>query len=440
MTDVIRARYMIETPIAVDQAALAIAGEQSTGTFMRLAAESDALRARGGAQVTSVQVIDEVDAPSLPGARVSKTGRYTRANIEISWPYANVGPDLSTLMATVSGNLSELSELSGIKLLDIDLPAPFLEAFPGPRFGIRGMRERFKLDKVPAIGTIVKPSIGMLPEEAAEIVGQFAQGTLDFIKDDELNANPLYAPLEARIPAIMKVLDRHADQTGRRVMYAFNISGDFDHMRRGAEMVMRAGGDCIMLSLNWVGTPAVLAMRREFPLVIHGHRNGWGLFSRSPMLGIDFRVYQKIHRLAGVDHIHVNGLRNKFSEPDDSVIASAQACLTPLQADDPLVMPVFSSAQTVLQVHDTYAAIGSTDLIYACGGGIVGHPDGIAAGCRALRQAWEAAVGGVSLDDAASESQVLRRAIETFAPHLNWSRTGPDRSKAHGPEQERRQR
>jgi ribulose-bisphosphate carboxylase large chain len=146
MPDLIRARYLIETPIAVDQAAGAIAGEQSTGTFMRLAAESDALRARGGAQVSSVQVIDEVDAPSLPGARVSKTGRYTRANIEISWPYANVGPDLSTLMATVSGNLSELSELSGIKLLDIYFPAPFLAAFPGPRFGVRGMRERIQLD------------------------------------------------------------------------------------------------------------------------------------------------------------------------------------------------------------------------------------------------------------------------------------------------------
>jgi len=38
---------------------------------------------------------------------------------------------------------------------------------------------------------------------------------------------------------------------------------------------------------------------------------------------------KKIWRLAGVDHLHVNGLANKFSEADDSVIASARACLTP---------------------------------------------------------------------------------------------------------------
>jgi ribulose-bisphosphate carboxylase large chain len=429
MVDEIRARYLIETPLTADAAAAAIAGEQSTGTFMKLASESDEVTRRAGARVAAITPIGEAVAPSLPGARKSPSSRYVQAEIEIVWPYANIGPDLTTLMATISGNLSELSELSGIKLLDIDLPRAFIDAFPGPRFGVSGSRERFRLDGLPAIGTIVKPSIGMLPEETAEVVAQFAAGTIDFIKDDELNANPLYAPLEARIDAVMRVLDRHADRAGKRVMYAFNISGDLDAMRRGAEAVLRAGGDCAMVSLNWVGTPAILALRREFPLFIHGHRNGWGLFSRAPMLGIDYRVYQTIHRLAGVDHIHVNGLRNKFSEPDESVIASARACLTPLKADDPLIMPVFSSAQTVLQVHDTYAALGSTDLIYACGGGIVGHPDGIAEGAQALRTAWEAAKAGVPLEQAAREDRALRRAVETFAPHLH---AAANRSQAAG--------
>lgn len=418
MSDEISARYLIETPLTAEAAAAAIAGEQSTGTFMKLSAESQALTARAGARVASVTLLDDVGAPSLPGARKAPGGRYSRAEIEIVWPYDNIGPDLTALMATISGNLSELSELSGVKLLDVDLPPAFVNALPGPRHGVVGSRERFGLDRVPAIGTIVKPSVGLSPEATAEAVAEFAAGGIDFIKDDELCVDPPYAPREARIEAVMDVLRRHADRTGKQVMYAFNISGDFDQMRRGAEQVMKAGGDCAMLSLNWVGTPAVLALRREFPLFIHGHRNGWGLFSRAPMLGIDYRVYQKLFRLAGVDHLHVNGLRNKFSEPDASVIASARACLTPMKADDPLVMPVFSSSQTVLQAHDTYAAIKTTDLIYACGGGIVGHPDGIAEGCRALRSAWEAAAAGVPLMDAAREDRALRKAIETFAPHL----------------------
>ncbi len=422
MSDEICARYLIETPLSVEAAAAAIAGEQSTGTFLKLATESDAVTRRAGARVASVKILDQVATPSLPGARPAPSGRYSRAEIEIVWPYGNIGADLVALMATISGNLSELSELSGIKLLDVQLPASFIEAMPGPRFGVAGSRERFALDRVPAIGTIVKPSIGLLPEETAQVVAEYAAGSIDFIKDDELSSDPAFAPRQARINAVMDVLNRHADKTGKRVMYAFNISGDIDQMRRAAEQVLTAGGDCAMLSLNWVGTPAVLALRREFPLFIHGHRNGWGMLSRSPMLGLDFRVFQKIFRLAGVDHIHVNGLRNKFSEADSSVIASARACLAPLKAQDPLVMPVFSSAQTVLQVHDTYAAIQSTDLIYACGGGIAGHPDGIAAGCRALRTAWEAAEAGVPLADAARHDRALRRAVETFSPHLAASK------------------
>ena len=418
MSDEIRAHYLIETPLPVEQAAAAIAGEQSTGTFMKLASESDALTARAGARVARIERIAEVPTPSLPGARTGARARYTQARIEIVWPYANVGPDLSTLMATVCGNLSELSELSGIRLLDVELPRAFVDAFPGPRFGVEGTRARFGLADVPAIGTIVKPSIGLLPEETARTVAEFAEGGIDFIKDDELSANPLFAPLEARIAAVMGAIDRHADRTGKRPMFAFNISGDLDRMRRGAEAIVKAGGDCAMLSLNWVGTPAVLALRREFPLFIHGHRNGWGLFSRAPMLGLDYRVYQLVHRLAGVDHIHVNGLRNKFSESDASVLDSARACLAPLFPGDRRVMPVFSSAQTVLQVHDTYAALGSADLIYACGGGIVGHPDGIAAGTRSLRAAWEAAAAGIPLATAAREDPALRRAVETFTQHI----------------------
>ncbi len=414
----IRAKYLIETPLPVEQAASAIAGEQSTGTFMKLTTETDAVSRRAAARVERIERLAEMPVPSLPGAQSSSRARYTQALIEIAWPYANIGPDLQTLMATVCGNLGELSELSGIRLLDVDLPDEFIAALPGPRFGIPGTRERLKLDGLPAIGTIVKPSIGLLPEETAAVVAACAEGSIDFIKDDELSADPLYAPLEARISAVMAVIDRHADATGRRIMYAFNITGDLDRIRRGAEAILKAGGDCAMLSLNWVGTPAVLALRREYPLFIHGHRNGWALFSRAPMMGFDYRVYQKLHRLAGVYHIHVNGLRNKFAESDESVLASARACLTPLHEDDPCVMPVLSSAQTVLQVHDTYAALKTTDLIHACGGGIVGPPDGIASGTRALRAAWEAARSGISLATAAREMPELRRAVETFERHL----------------------
>ena len=110
--------------------------------------------------------------------------------------------------------------------------------------------------------------------------------------------------------------------------------------------------------------------------------------------------------------MHVNGLHNKFSEPDESVVESARACLAPMFDGKPCtVMPVFSSGQTVRQAHPTYAALQSTDLIVTAGGGIVAHPGGPAAGVRSMREAWEAAVAGIPLDEHARNHPELARAL-----------------------------
>ena len=142
----------------------------------------------------------------------------------------------------------------------------------------------------------------------------------------------------------------------------------------------------------------MLALRRHARLPIHAHRNGWGYLSRHPALGWDFAAWSRIWRLAGADHLHVNGLRNKFCEPDASVIASARSLSAPLSADRPCAaMPVFSSGQTAQQVPETWAALGTPDLIYAAGGGIMAHPQGPAGGVAAVRAAWDAAMAGVCL-------------------------------------------
>ena len=213
----------------------------------------------------------------------------------------------------------------------------------------------------------------------------------------------------------MAIINRHADRTGRKTMFAFNITGELDQMRRRHDLVLAKGGTCVMASLNSVGLVGMIELRRFAQLPIHGHRNGWGALSRAPLLGWSFPAWQVFWRLAGVDHLHVNGIGNKFSEPDASVIASARACQTPLFAGKPCaVMPVFSSGQTALQAPATFAALGSTDLIFAAGGGILAHPAGPAAGVAALREAWAAAVTGQSLADYAQDHPALAAALGRF--------------------------
>jgi ribulose-bisphosphate carboxylase large chain len=416
MTNRIHAKYWIETATPLESAAATMAGEQSSGTFVRVPGETDELRERHAARVEAIRELEPVDTPSLPGAK--KGPKYHRAEVDLSWPLENLGPSLPNLLATVAGNLFELQQFSGLKLLDITLPEPFRDRYPGPQFGVPGTRQLAGVPKLPLVGTIIKPSVGLSPEATAAMVAQLAAGGIDFIKDDELQSNGPHCPLEARVKAVMAVINAHAEKTGKKVMFAFNITGEIDEMRAHHDIVLAHGGTCVMASLNSIGLPGVTALRRHSQLPIHAHRNGWGMLGRSPALGMSFVAFQKFHRLAGIDQVHVNGIRNKFCEPDDSVIASARACLTPM-FDGPNrgceVMPVFSSGQWAGQAIDTYNAIRSTDLIYACGGGIVAHPAGIAAGVRSIRLAWEAAIDGRTLSQAAAEHSEVRQAMEMFA-------------------------
>ncbi|MAQ85749.1 MAG: ribulose 1,5-bisphosphate carboxylase [Maritimibacter sp.] len=411
MTDRFEADYLIETAVPPEDAAAAMAGEQSSGTFVPVPGETPELKARSAARVERLDVTEEVPDPSLPGA--AGPGPYRRARVTLSWPLANIGPSLPNLMATVAGNLFELKQFSGLRIDDIRLPRAFGDAYAGPGFGIEGTRRLTGVADRPLIGTIIKPSVGFTADETAELTDLLCGAGIDFIKDDELQADGTTCPFEDRARAVMQVIDRHADRTGRKVMFAFNITGEVDEMRRRHDLVESLGGTCVMVSLNSVGLAGFTALRRDCRLPIHAHRNGWGALSRHPMLGFSYPAWAKFWRIAGADHMHVNGLANKFSETDDSVVASARDCLTPIWHDKPCIaMPVFSSGQGVTQPPETYRRLGSPDLIYAAGGGIMAHPEGPAAGVESLRASWEAAMLGETLGDAARRSPALARALE----------------------------
>jgi ribulose-bisphosphate carboxylase large chain len=267
------------------------------------------------------------------------------------------------------------------------------------------------------------------------MVKVLCEAGIDFVKDDELMANPPHSPFDARVDAIMRVINAHADRSGKKVMYAFNVSDELDAMQRHYDKVVKSGDTCAMISLNSVGLSGAKKICDLRALAIHGHRNGWGLLNRHPLLGIEFPAYQKLWRLAGVDQLHVNGIANKFWESDDSVVRSIEACAKPLfqepltpslspsdgerVAEDRVrggapILPVVSSGQWGGQACETYRRTQTVDLLYMAGGGIMAHPDGPAAGVRSLRKWWEAAVEGLTLEQAAAKYPELKKSVEKF--------------------------
>ncbi|WP_345953398.1 ribulose-bisphosphate carboxylase large subunit family protein [Mucilaginibacter sp. PAMB04168] len=408
----ITGKYYIETPYELEKAAAVLAGEQSSGTFVAIPGETEELKQRFAARVEKIMPLESVKEPAIPGA-TSKSGLYHRANIEVSWSIENFGYNLPVLISTLQGNLYELTQFTGLKLMDIELPASYSGHFKGPQFGITGCRELTQVQDRPLIGTIIKPSIGMSPQQTAALVKTLAEAGIDFVKDDELQSSAANSKFEDRVDAIMRVINDHADKTGKKVMYAFNISDETDSMLRRYEYIVNAGGTCAMLSLNSVGLSGVKKICDQRQLAIHGHRNGWGMLNRHPLLGIEFPAYQKLWRLAGVDQIHVNGIQNKFWESDDSVVRSIEACLQPL-ANGTTVLPVVSSGQWGGQAFETYRRTQTVDLLYMAGGGIMAHPDGPTGGVVALQQAWQGAVYGLTQQEAVKKYPEFANSVKKF--------------------------
>jgi ribulose-bisphosphate carboxylase large chain len=407
------ATYLVESYLPLAEAAEVIAGEQSTGTFVAVARETVELRARFAARVLEIEELPATGNGDLPGVIRPPGARRRGGRVRIAFGLDNFGPSLPNLLAAVAGNLFELRQLAGIRLLDLDLPSAFADRYPGPRYGVTGTREVLSRPDGVLLGTIVKPSIGLPVEELRIVVRELAEAGIDFIKDDELMGNPPHSPLVDRVAVVSEELDKVAARTGRRPMYAFNITDDLDRMATNHDLVRNAGGTCVMVCVNLVGLAGLAWLRERCELPIHGHRAMTGVYTRAPQLGIDFVAWSKLARLAGADHLHTNGLSNKFYETDEEVLRSIAAVRRPLFGGYQ-TLPVLSSGQWAGLAPETYRQTGTTDLLVLAGGGIHGHPDGPGAGVTAMRAAWQCAVEGGDLEAAAQAEPALQRAIETF--------------------------
>jgi ribulose-bisphosphate carboxylase large chain len=409
----IRLTYLIETEGSPEKLAAKIASDQSTGTFVAVPGETEELKARVAARVVAVRPLPSSDRPSFPS---DSHGPFHRAEADIDFPFDAIGTDLAALMTIAIGGIYSIKGFSGIRVTGLKLPEAYRGAHPGPQFGIPGSRRLTGVSGRPIIGTIVKPALGLRPVETAELVKALIEAGADFIKDDEKLASPAYSPLEERVKAIMPLILDHEQKTGRKVMYAFGISHtDPDQMMRNHDMVLKAGGNCAVININSIGFGGMSYLRKRSGLVLHAHRNGWDLLTRHPGIGMDFSVYQQFWRLLGVDQFQINGIRVKYWEPDESFVASFKALREPLFSEADCPLPVAGSGQWGGQAPDTYQRTGRTqDLLYLCGGGIVSHPSGPAAGVRAVKQAWEAAVQGIALEDYAKEHQELAESLAFF--------------------------
>ena len=389
-------------------AGLNIAAEQSIGTWTRVSTMKES--------VTSYAA-KVVDVVKLDGGGL----------IRIAYPLDLLDLDagISHLLSIIAGNLFGLSALSAVKLLDVHLPKIYVRMFRGPKFGIEGVRRLVGTleEPRPHLGTIIKPKVGLNPRETAKVAYEAAMGGVDFVKDDETLTSQKFNPLPERVSYVMEALDRVREETGRRVLYAVDVTADLDRIWDNVEIALDHGANCIMLDVLCVGFPILRELARDpsVKVPIHVHRTMHAAMTRMPGHGIHMMVLAKLVRLAGGDQLHTGTAKGKMEKPAGGPLEDYTGVKGVRVINDFLrsewyglrrVMPVASGGIHPALVPANLEALGCPDIQLNAGGGIHGHPWGSRAGAKAMRQAIEAFMKGVDLSEYAKSHPELAEALK----------------------------
>lgn len=352
--------------------------------------ETDGDLARVAREVIVLETTGGWDGPGpVPPLFERCTGRVVEVceeragagTVTVAFPVENFNLDESAFasawLSMVGGGTHALLAYRKSRLIDFTLPEQALAAFPGPRFGIDGTRRLLGLAAgMPVVGTIVKPTAGLTPDEVADLCYRLAAGGVRFIKDDEKMLSPAYCPLEERVRQVAAALRRAEDKTGQPVLYAPHVTTSPWNLGRFAEMAVKAGASALMVNFFAAGFQSLEFLRREFEVPIYAHCGGKEAFGREPGQGVSPEVVGRFARLLGGDYFRTGVIGGYLVGGSRKELDSLTAVLTGPMGKVPAAAPVLSGGLKPANLAENLRAFGC-DVLALAGTGLTRHPKGI---------------------------------------------------------------
>jgi 2,3-diketo-5-methylthiopentyl-1-phosphate enolase len=368
--------------------------------------EQEQLRKHKGVVESVVELENDVAADRFLGSQ------RTRGLLKISYPSANFSNDIPAILTTVFGKLSLDGE---IKLVDLEFDKQLESSFPGPKYGISGIREILGVHNRPLVMCIFKGVLGKDLTFFKQQLYEQALGGVDLVKDDEILFDNLLIPFEDRIKAAKEVLQQVEDRTGEKTLYAVNLTGRTSELRDKARRAAELGANALLFNVLSYGPDVLqeLAEDKEIPLPIMAHPALSGAIGSSSLYGIGYSVLLgKLLRYAGADLVLFPSPYGSVALDRDETLNIAEALTTEkiaLKKSFPVPSAGIHPGLTPVLFNDF-----GLDSVINAGGGIHGHPDGAAGGARAFRQAVDAAVTGEDLENYAEKYPELQKALELW--------------------------
>ncbi len=395
--------FAAETPDYIKFASR-LAIEMSTGSWIPMPLETPELIRKHGAKVIDVFEVPDYEGVAPQGKRM--------LILEIAIPVVNIGYQIAMLLNTFLGAISYFGE---IRLVELEFPKSFAQAFPGPRFGVEKLRQELGVPERPLLLTIIKPCTGLSPKQAGELFYQMAMGGADLIKDDEKMGNTSFSSVAERVSACMSAAKSVYEATGKMVRYAVNITDDPDQVMDNARAAIDAGGNMLMISHLTAGLGVLrkLAESPEITVPILVHPDMTGVLSRSEKVGVSSHlILGKLPRLCGADIVDVPSPYAAFPSVREKYMKIGISLQSPMYGMNKAWLQTGGAFQPG-HVQAVVDDVG-TDIVVGAGGSVHGHPMGATAGVKALRQAIDAVMAGRPLREAAKEYKELQVALDEW--------------------------
>ncbi len=332
--------------------------------------------------------------------------------------------NMPEILSSIAGNIFGMSVVKNLRLVDISFPKSIVDSFPGPAFGIEGIRKLTRIKERPLVGTIIKPKVGLNEKEHAQVAYNAWVGGLDVVKDDENLTSMSFNNFDLRVKETLRARDIAERKTGEKKIYMPNVTAETTEMLRRANLVKKHGGEYIMVDILTLGWSALQTLRNaNLGLVIHAHRAMHAAVTRNPKHGISMLVLAKVARLIGADQLHIGTAQvGKMTGGKDEVVDIENAIEnSKTQATENTLGQDWQNIKTTLAVASGGLHPGhipkllskmGTNIVAQFGGGCHGHPGGTIAGAKAIRQATDAYMKKIPPKTYAKTAPELKCALE----------------------------
>ncbi len=416
--DYVIATYYLESKVDLKSAAGGI-GREQTAINWKFVGDKEYEYAKDYAArvmeiknlgTTTVKKLDSFALKTTVYGYQPKEETFNKGIVKIAYPQRNFNTSFVNMLNVMAGESHRLGYLNAIKLLDVQFNDDFVRAYNGPKFGVGAIRKLLEVKDRPIFCRATRPPVGLKIKDIARMARECLLGGFDIFKDDELTNDTERAPFKDRVRELVQVIDKVETETGEKKLYFANVIDDNEHMNELIDVAKENGADGIIFAPIMSGCSLMKTVSEQRDMPILAHNSYIDVETRHPEFGIAYPLWLKFQRMCGGDLIMAPAKFGTAFMGEKESKEVVDTCLGEFHGFKKSI-PIMAGGRHSYELPSYLKIVGSPDFMLIVAAALDDHPQGLTAGARSFRQAWEAIEKNISIEEYSKTHEELKNDI-----------------------------